>query len=194
MQVADDNEVIASSAKLMQRNKHVYEVLANGVEAMDRNTFDSNLHELIEAAKKHIPNHVLPDLPCTPELPGVPAWYEDELAIWNQGEAIRQLVCTARKKLNNTQVMEILDICQNQNARRGRESFVMLLGQRAYAAYAPQIAALLGDRDVGGHCIYTLYKMGAAGYSAEIAPFLADERTWVRDYAKRYMQRYGEPQ
>lgn len=41
MQVADDNEVIASSAKLMQRNEHVYEVLANGEEAIDRSTFES---------------------------------------------------------------------------------------------------------------------------------------------------------
>ena len=68
----------------------------------------------------------------------------------------------------------------------------MLLGQRAYAEYAPQIAALLGDRDVSGHCVYTLYKMGAAGYDAEIAPFLTHEKKWVSDYAKRYMQRYGK--
>jgi len=88
--------------------------------------------------------------------------------------------------------IDLLDICKNRNAGRGRESFVMLLGQRAYAEYAPQIAALLGDRDVGGHCVYTLYKMGAAGYDTEIAPFLTHEKKWVSDYAKRYMQQYGK--
>ena len=132
-------------------------------------------------------------IPClTCQAPRRFRAYEEELALWNQGEAIRQLVRTAGKKLNRTQAAEILDICKNRNAGRGRESFVMLLGQRAYAEYAPQIAALLGDRDVGGHCVYTLYKMGAAGYDAEIAPFLTYEKKWVSDYAKRYMQQYGK--
>ena len=130
---------------------------------MDRSTFDSDLQALLAAANSRIPAHSLPDLPSTPALPGVPGWHEEELALWNQGEAIRQLVRTARKKLNRTQAAEILDICKNRNAGRGRESFVMLLGQRAYAEYAPQIAALLDDRDVGGHCVYTLYKMKKSG-------------------------------
>lgn len=159
---------------------------------MDRSTFDSDLQALLASANSRIPAHSLPDLPCIPGIPGVPGWHEEELALWNQGEAIRQLVRTARKKLNRTQAAEILDICKNRNAGRGRESFVMLLGQRAYAEYAPQIAALLGDRDVGGHCVYTLYKMGAAGYDTEIAPFLTHEKKWVSDYAKRYMQQYGK--
>lgn len=159
---------------------------------MDRSTFDSDLQVMLAAANSRIPKHSLPDLPCIPGIPGVPGWHEEELALWNQGEAIRQLVRTARKKLNRTQAAEILDICKNRNAGRGRESFVMLLGQRAYAEYAPQIAALLDDRDVGGHCVYTLYKMGAAGYDTEIAPFLTHEKKWVSDYAKRYMQQYGK--
>ena len=99
---------------------------------MDRSTFDSDLQALLAAASSRIPAHSLPDLPCIPGIPGVPGWHEEELALWNQGEAIRQLVRTAGKKLNRTQIAEILDICKNRNAGRGRESFVMLLGQRAY--------------------------------------------------------------
>lgn len=56
----------------------------------------------------------------------------------------------------------------------------------------PCIPGIPGDRDVGGHCVCTLYKMGAAGYDTEIAPFLTHEKKWVSDYAKRYMQQYGK--
>lgn len=79
---------------------------------MDRSTFDSDLQALLASANSRIPAHSLPDLPGTPALPGVPGWHEEELALWNQGEAIRQLVRTARKKLNRTQIAEILDICK----------------------------------------------------------------------------------
>ena len=83
---------------------------------MDRSTFDSELQALLAAANSRIPAHSLPDLPGIPGFPGVPGWHEEELALWNQGEAIRQLVRTAGKKLNRTQIAEILDICKNRNA------------------------------------------------------------------------------
>lgn len=67
----------------------------------------------------------------------------------------------------------------------------MLLGKKEYAEYAPQIA-LLHDHYIEGHVVYTLYKMKVPGYTSEITPFLMHKRTWVRNYAKQYIQKYRD--
>lgn len=158
---------------------------------MTRNEFDLMIKKEIVAANELIPNEMLPDLPPMQDYPDVPEWHDFEHAMWKIGENIRQLILKHKKELNDNQINDILSICSNPNAKRGRESFVMLLGKKRHVKYAPQLIELIDDRYIEGHVVYTIEKMGAPQYTNEITPFLSHKKTWIRNIAKKYIQKYG---
>ena len=159
---------------------------------MDRETFDKKLNELLTRAESMIPEENLPDLPFMETAPDVHDWYDFEHELWGKGEEIRQHILCGKKKLNTEQIERIVLICMDKRAKRGRESFVMLLGKKCYVNYAEKIATLLNDSDVDGHVIDTLYKMGAGGYCLQVTPFINHNRTWIRNKAKKYIEKYGD--
>ena len=157
---------------------------------MDRNIFGNEIDNLLTRAEALIPAENLPDLPFTDLAPDVHDWYEFEHKLWDIGEEIRQFLSENKNKLNDVQIQRIIKICLDKRAKRGRQSFVMLLGRKTYGSYADQIVTLLNDGDVDGHVIDSLYKMGAKDYAELIEPFLTHNRTWIRNKAKRYIQKY----
>ena len=157
---------------------------------MDRKTFDSELDLLLTKAENKIPDENLPDLPFMELAPDVHDWYEFEHKLWEIGEEIRQFISENKNKLNKNQIDRIVSICLDKKAKRGRQSFVMLLGKKIYNSYADMIVTVLNDDDVDGQVIDTLYKMGAKEYVEQIEPFLTHNRTWIRNEAKRYVQKY----
>lgn len=157
---------------------------------MDRNVFDYELNNFLVRAEELIPAEELPDLPFMELAPDVHDWYKFEHQLWDIGEEIRQFLSANKNKLNELQIERILEICLDKRAKRGRQSFVMLLGRKMYCCYANRIVTLLTDDDVDGQVIDTLYKMGAKGYEEQIEPFLTHNRTWIRNEAKRYIQKY----
>ena len=158
---------------------------------MDRETFDKKLNELLSDSESMIPDENLPDLPFMETAPDVHDWYVFEHELWEKGEEIRQHILYGKKIPNTEQVERIVSICMNKNAKRGRESFVLLLGKKCYVDYSGKIATLLTDADVDGHVIDTLYKMGADGYSSQIKPFINHNRAWIRNKAKKYIEKYS---
>ena len=157
---------------------------------MDRKAFDSDLNNLLTRAEALIPEENLPDLPYMDLAPDVHDWYEFEHRLWEIGEEIRQFLSENKNKLNKNQIDRIVSICLDKKAKRGRQSFVMLLGKKIYNSYADMIVTVLNDDDVDGQVIDTLYKMGAKEYVEFIEPFLTHNRTWIRNEAKRYVQKY----
>lgn len=158
---------------------------------MDRLDFDNQLNTILSEAESLVPNEKLPNLPFMPEAPDVHDYYRFELDLWDKGEEIRQLIFDSKKKPNIDQIKRILDICTNPLAKRGRQSFVMLLGKKCYAEYAPIIASFLSDEDIDGHVVDTLYKMGTPNYISQIQPFTKHKRTWIRNIAKKYINKYS---
>lgn len=154
--------------------------------------FDKEVDNLLAKAAATIPCEILPDLPYMQNSPDVHEWYAFELKLWDIGEEIRQLVFTTKKTFNDDQIDRILTICLDKRAKRGRQSFVMLLGRKKYCDYAEVLIPLLNDGDVDGHIIDTLYKMQASGYVMLITPFLNHKRTWIRNTAKKYVQKFKE--
>ena len=158
---------------------------------MDRLDFDNRLDKILSETEALIPSEALPDLPFMPEAPDVHDYYRFELDLWDKGEEIRQLILDSKKKPNHDQIKRICDICTNPSAGRGRQSFVMLLGKKCYAEYAPAIAPFLSDDDIDGHVVDTLYKMGTPYYVAQIQPFTKHKRAWIRNIAKKYINKYS---
>ena len=158
---------------------------------MKRDEFDSQLNSLLLSAEKLIPENDLPDLPYMELAPTVHDWYDFEHELWEIGENIRQLILTEKKDLSSEQADQVCKICENVKAKRGRQSFVMLLGKKRFLHYADRIVSILPDDDIDGHIISTLYKKGASQYVDHIKPYADHRTTWIKNEAKRYIQKYG---
>ena len=156
---------------------------------MTRVEFDTEINNLLNSSEELIPDENLPLLPFMELASDVHDWYAFELQLWDTGEKIRQAILNEHKEMNREQSNRVLNICLNKNAKRGRQSFVMLLGKKRFSPYAEKISVLLSDDDVDGHVISTLYKMGTTDYEEKIKPFLNHNRSWIRNEAKRYINR-----
>ena len=158
---------------------------------MNRSEFDARIDSVLLSAEKLIPQEDLPNLPYMKLAPNVHDWYDFEHKLWELGEDIRRLILSERKELNTSQIERVCKICSDSKAKRGRQSFVMLFGKKRFFPYAERIAGLLPDEDIDGHIISILYKMGAFQYTELIKPYIDHRTTWIRNEAKRYMQKYG---
>ncbi|MBR2483595.1 MAG: hypothetical protein IKB53_02495 [Oscillospiraceae bacterium] len=158
--------------------------------SFDRNAFDAEICRLLTKAEETIPNEILADLPYMKLAPDVHEWYRFEHELWEIGEEIRQFISKHNKKLNESQINRILNICLDKRAKRGRQSFVMLLGRKMYRDYSDRLISVINDDDIAGHVIDTLYKMQEEKHVELISPFLQHDRTWIRNVAKKYIQRF----
>ena len=149
---------------------------------MDREIFDNELNFLLAKAEDKIPNENLPNLPFMELAPDVHDWYMFEHEIWEIGEEIRQLIFSSKKVLTDFQIDRIINICLDERAKRGRQSFVLLLGKKAYQKYSDKIVPLLNSDDIDGHVIDALYKMQAGQYVDLIHPFTTHKKTWIKKY------------
>ena len=156
---------------------------------MNRTESDARLDSILLSAESLIPQEELPDLPYMELAPTVHDWYDFEGKLWSKGEDIRQLILSEHKDLNAEQIDRVCKICADTRAKRGRQSFVMLLGKKRFSNYADRMATLLPDDDIDGHVINTLYKMGASQFTEQIKPYTAHTVTWIRNEAKRYIEK-----
>ena len=148
--------------------------------------------ELIAQAEAAIPSELLPDLPPGLYTSGAPELYPWEHQIWRHGEAVRQILSQKKSLRKDSELQDaFVRVACNRNAKRGRQSFVMLLGYTCCVRRAPEIVGQLGDPCVAGHVIDTLLKMRCPDYVAEVQPFTSDTIAWIRNKAKTYVERYG---
>ncbi|PKV48859.1 hypothetical protein ATE84_0874 [Aquimarina sp. MAR_2010_214] len=148
--------------------------------------------DLIEEAKGKTPNTLETDLPVFEEFPDVPSWHDFEYEIWKLGEDIRQILADHKSLRKENSITEkIVDFCLDKNAKRGRESFVMLLWYKHNQKYANRLIGLINDKYVYGHIIEGLNKMQVSGFEKEVLPFVDDKRTWIKKQAKKYLEKYG---
>lgn len=120
---------------------------------MDKPAFDTRIAQLLTESRDLIPVEQLPDLPYQDETDT--GWYNFELKLWAKGEG--QLLQTSGRTLSDAQVQAVFSICLEPKAMRGRQSFLLLLGRKRYAAYANTIAGLLSDPQIAGQAVDVLY-------------------------------------
>lgn len=108
--------------------------------------------------------------------------------IWNTGEAIRRILKKKRSLRTKASIWRgVEEVCRNRFFGRGRESFVMLLGQYGGKDRALLLRELLSDEEVAGHALYALRLLGCPDALPEIERFLHAETTWIRNEAKKYV-------
>ena len=160
---------------------------------MTRNEAKEALNILLDQANELIPATIEKDLAPMDIAPGVPQWHDYEHQLWKIGEDIRQILNSHTPLRRDKELLDrFLSIALNRNAKRGRQSFIMLLWYKHCAEYAGLLAAQLDDRSVKGHIIEGLNKMKAGQFTDLVAPFTQDKTTWIRNQAKKYMQTYGQ--
>ena len=149
------------------------------------------IHGKINEASFLIPQKDVPDLQPSKTNNNAPQWHDFEMRIWKLGEEIRPLLAQHPKLRADKELTEmILEIALDSKAKRGRQSFIMLLGYKIYKALAPELIKQLNDKFVDGHVLSSIYKMQADGFVKEIKPFTKYPITWIRNYAKKYVQKY----
>src|SRR5437868_6114333 len=93
--------------------------------------------DIVSEAKKLTPSLLESNLPDFEK--GIPAWHDYEHKIWQLGERIRQILLQNKKLRKDSDIQRgILSICVNKNSKRGRQSFIMLLGNVNCAAYSKE--------------------------------------------------------
>ena len=114
-------------------------------------------------------------------------WYVYESLIWEVGEKIRQILKQHKRLRRSSRLFsEVEQVSRKTTFSKGRESFVMLLGQYGGLERVPVLRELLKDFEVKGHAVYALRLLGAEEAIEDVRPFLKSERTWVRNEAKKY--------
>ncbi len=151
----------------------------------------NEIYNLLAKAKMFAPLEFPKDLPTRKELLGNSDWYDFEIQTWNIGENIRQLFVVNPTLRKNKDILDkILEIIKTVNLRRGRQSFVLLLGFVGAKPLAPELVDFLEDKDIDGHILDTLLKMKAGEYTKQIKPLLNSNATWIKNLAKKYCERY----
>ncbi len=131
------------------------------------------------------------DLSSKKELLGNSEWYDFEYKAWKIGENIRQFLLQNPKLKKDKNILnKILEVIKTVNLRRGRQSFVLLLGFVGAKSFAPEIVSFLDDKDIDGYILDTLLKMKAEGFAEKVKPLLNSEATWIRKLAKKYCERF----
>lgn len=109
--------------------------------------------------------------------------------IWDIGEKFRQIIKRNKKlKAKDKISKEIEKVAQNKLYGKGRESFVMLLGQYGGKESIPTLINLLNDEVVNGHAVYALRLLKAKDAAEYVRPFIDSKITWVRNEAKSYFK------
>jgi hypothetical protein len=145
----------------------------------------------IANAESLIPEEYVPNLPPIESLKDIPKWHDFEEKIWSLGEELRQLLVDFPRLRKDKDLQEgFVRISVNQNAKRGRQSFILLLGYKFCVHHANQIASQINDPFVNGHVISTLKKMQVSDFVTQVKPFLNSKFTWIRKESKKYLAKY----
>ena len=145
----------------------------------------------INKAKKLCPKELLADKGLNSD--GIPIWHSFEYKVWELGEQIRQDLLENQKfKKDKNLQKEIMEVIELEKLRRGRQSFVMLLGNTSSSSFHERISAFLEDKDINGHVLKTLLKMKAYQYAEKVKSLETSEHAWVRKTAKHYINKSKE--
>jgi hypothetical protein len=145
------------------------------------------IHKLCASAPDGRPTDLAPGKYTS----GQPEWSRLEHTAWSLGEQVRQALARNPKLRTKPEILEaIVQVVECESLRRGRQSFALCLAFVGAKPTAARLSPYLGDKDVCGHVLRALIGMRAPGYTSEVAQLRAAEHAWIRNLAKKYLERY----
>ena len=133
-----------------------------------------------------------PDLAALDGFPNMPRWHEYETKIWEIGEQIRQILNENTKLRKDHQLQDAyLGVIKNKRSKRGRQSFFFLVSYKSCNRCSETVVSQLIDDKVVGHAISALRKMSNGNYTDQVNPFVDHPVTWIRNEAKKYIEKFG---
>lgn len=124
---------------------------------------------------------------------GAPDWAGYETALWDISEDLRAYLRGKRRLRGQCPLFDaVAQIVSDPRYGKGRENFVLVLGQFGGAAYTDTIAAGLGDPDVAAHALSALRRLKDDRFLPEAKAIAADPPSGAaRLEARKYLKVFG---
>lgn len=116
-------------------------------------------------------------------------WRSYEMRLWELSEYVRRYLRMNRNIRGRCDILDLIaSITADRSLGKGRQNFILVLGQYGGEAYADVLGALLSDPDVFGHAVKALTRMKTPNYIERIKAILSESRVgWIRAAAKKYL-------
>jgi hypothetical protein len=119
---------------------------------------------------------------------GAPDWLGFETALWRLSERLRPVISARKDWRSGSEIMHaVLRLCRNQSYAKGRQNFVLTLGDFGGANEAAILGDLLTDTDVQGHAIKALCKLRDDRFRAVVERVMPSLKGWSKSAAKKYL-------
>lgn len=119
-------------------------------------------------------------------------WVNHESLAWALGESVRQTLRKHRRLRNDARLWDTIErVAADPAVGKGREPFVMLLGQYGGRSRSALLLRLLDDHQIVGHALYALRLLGVPDAETQARTLLTHRRSWVRSEAKKYLKKIG---
>jgi hypothetical protein len=120
---------------------------------------------------------------------GAADWLEYEILLWQLSELVRTWVKGNRKRGEIKCVLDaVAAIVLDKRLAKGRQHFILILGEYGGKGYADMLGQALNDPDVSGHAVKALVRSRAPGYVTLVERLLSEPKpAWVRSAARKYV-------
>ena len=123
---------------------------------------------------------------------GAPDWSTYESMIWSISEKVRPVLHARHDLRGQSIVMDaVCGVATDLRYQKGRQNWVLLVGQYGHLAHAAGLSGTIEDPDVSGHVIKALTRLKAPGHADAVSRVLGTaSAAWVRNAAKTYLSRF----
>lgn len=130
---------------------------------------------------------------CHTEMSGIKSsadWCGYEMRLWELSECVRRYLQLNYGIRGRCDILDsIAHIIGDRRFGKGRQNFVLILGQYGGQEYADTIGELLNDQEVMGHAVKALARSKAPDYIERIKLILSESPVgWIRDAARKYLE------
>jgi hypothetical protein len=117
-------------------------------------------------------------------------WCRYENLTWSLGESFRRIILHTTALRKSERVFgSVCAICLDDRFGKGRQSFIMLLGQYGGPLQINALIDLLDDPEVCGQAIYALRLLGAVEAAEKVRLFLHSPKKWIKQESLKYFQK-----
>lgn len=119
---------------------------------------------------------------------GAPDWLGFEMYLWKLSERLRPLFKVRKDWRSGSEILKsMVSVCQRREFGKGRQNFVLLIGDFGGVAESNELGVLLNDSNVQGHVIKALVKQRNTRFQDKVANTIPALSGWTKSVAKKYV-------